>query len=136
MTVETTTVIGGQKIGLLFGLPSIQYWNEYQNGPLSAGKEITIDQTGMAHVLYGGYLNYCKAEAIEPELKFRSFFDFVEAEAYAGSLIETSRICKLFFQSISVTAEKLTKRTEEIETEGKEKKNQNHSTGTKLRRSA
>ena len=95
MAAETRAIIGGQEIGLLFGLPAIEYIQGKIEG-LRGNAEMTFNVMQMVEIIYGGYLNWCKAENLEPSIKYRLFYDFVEGSAMADDMKEVVRIIKLF----------------------------------------
>ena len=126
MAAETRAIIGGQEIGLLFGLPAIEYIQGKIQG-LEPSAQMTFNVMQMVEIIYGGYLNWCKAENLEPSVRYRQFYDFVEGSAMNQDMTEVVRIIKLFSGSKEVK--------EEPEKEG-EKKSLKKSIGMKSKHSA
>lgn len=70
--------IKGQKVGLKFGNYASQLFME----EIAAGRKLMIGDTlndlGIAHVLWFGYLNNCERRKIDPVLSFEDFYDKVD----------------------------------------------------------
>lgn len=69
--------IDGKKIGLRFGLPCIRYLVEKSEAlDLMNGK--FYNELGMAHILYGGYVNACLARDTVTEIPFSVIYEAIE----------------------------------------------------------
>lgn len=130
MAPEIIIALGGRNIGLLFGLPSNKYWEDYKKSPLANGQEVQLDAKDISHVLYAGYINHCEAEAQLPDLTFRAFHDFVEEAALDGNMDLITKAVLLFFHSRTELTQKAIKRV--AENDATEKKS---SIGKKLKSS-
>ena len=126
MAGYTTITIGGQQVGLRFGLPAIKRISDKIN-LLSGTEEITLNLMSMVHILYAGYVNDCLANDKDPNIEFKVFYDFVEEAAMNDNLGEIKRIIEVFANSKEVKDKNDPK---------EEKKSKSLSTGTKLKRSA
>ena len=66
-----------KEIGLKFGMVSDRYLSEkLAGGYCFNGDDIT--EIGLAHIIYGGYINNCALKDIAPELTFEQVVDFIE----------------------------------------------------------
>lgn len=74
----TKLTINETEVGLKFGMYSARYLAEKLINPYCFdGDQIT--EIGIAHVVYGGYINNCAVKDIHPELTFEQVVDFVES---------------------------------------------------------
>jgi len=126
MAGYTTITIGGQQVGLRFGLPAIKRISDKIN-LLSGTEEITLNLMSIVHILYAGYVNDCLANDKDPNIEFKVFYDLVEEAAMNDNLGEIKRIIEVFANS---------KEVKDKEEPKEEKKSKSLSTGTKLKRSA
>lgn len=72
--------IKNKEVGILFGMPAIQrITQKIQLTEFTDNISLGISQ--IRDILYAGYLNYCLAEDLRPELTARDFYDYIEENA-------------------------------------------------------
>jgi hypothetical protein len=84
----------------------------------------TINEIGVAHLIYAGYQNNCIVKGIEPELKFHFFMEWVEEALVDPEVKKTldavsqcyadSRFTKKCIEEINERTEDLKKKIEEL----------------------
>lgn len=112
----TTIVIGGETVGLKYGLPAVrQITEKLSGGNLITGN--TYNEVGIAHILYAGYINNCIVKEVEAKHKFEFFYDFIEEIAISGEVEGVTEAIKCFEESRFVKA--LAKQIEDISTKKK-----------------
>jgi hypothetical protein len=73
----TTIDINGQKLGLKFGMASFRYLQgKFVDGIAFQGD--SLNEIGIAHILYSGYFNNCLIKDVVPTILFEDFVDFIE----------------------------------------------------------
>lgn len=124
--------IGGQRVGLKFGMPALrQIFEKMKQYPMVVGTK--SNDIGIAHILFAGYLNFCMMKDELPVHTFEYFYDYVETIGDAeGSLEEIADALKAFEDSRFVKPivdkdKKKVTATKETTTE--------HSTGTESKAS-
>ena len=125
MAAETRAIIGGQEIGLLFGLPAIIYIEKVRKEQTEGDTEADAI-ISMADIIYAGYMNYCKYERILMTLKFRDFCEYVELCGLKRETSEIKRIREVYDESMKIALAYVPD----------EKKSLKKSIGTKLKSSA
>lgn len=112
----TTIVIGGETVGLKYGLPAVrQITEKLSGGNLITGN--TYNEVGIAHILYAGYINNCIVKEVEAKHKFEFFYDFIEEIAISGEVEGVTEAIKCFEESRFVKA--LAKQIENTSTKKK-----------------
>jgi hypothetical protein len=72
--------INGKILGLKFGMMSARlFFEALEKKVLMYGD--TLNELGIAYVLWYGYLNNCEVKGVDPEYPFEMFYDFVEQNA-------------------------------------------------------
>lgn len=91
--------IGGQRVGLKFGMPALrQIFEKMKQYPMVVGTK--SNDIGIAHILFAGYLNFCIMKDEAPVHTFEYFYDYVETIGDAeGSLDEITDALKAFEDS-------------------------------------
>lgn len=91
--------IGGERVGLKFGMPALRrIFEKMQQYDMVAGTK--SNDIGIAHVLYAGYLNFCLMKDEAPVHAFEYFYDYVETVGDAeGSTDEIAAALKAFEES-------------------------------------
>jgi len=73
----TTITINGEAIGLKFGMPSFRYLeNKFVEGKSFTNNQ--INEVGIAHIIYSGYMNNCMLKDIDLKYDLEYFSDWVE----------------------------------------------------------
>lgn len=102
-----------KKVALRFGLPCVRYLVEKtKNLPLTNKEGTWYNELGVAHMIYGAYLNACLAEDSQPQIKFSQLYDYLETEYLKGefpedvvSAIRVFESSKAFEKGLEVSAE-------------------------------
>lgn len=72
--------IDDKKVGLKFGMMATREFFELMDRKkLMIGD--TLNELGIAYILWFGYLNNCEVKQVDPELSFEQFYDLVEMSA-------------------------------------------------------
>ena len=74
----TTITINGETIGLKFGMPSFRYLeNKFVEGKSFTNNQ--INEIGIAHIIYSGYMNNCILKDVDLKYNLEFFSDWIEA---------------------------------------------------------
>lgn len=73
----TSITIDGQKIGLKFGMASFRYLTDKLVEGISFDNN-ELNEIGIAHILYGGFMNNCLVKGELPDLSLEYFVDTIE----------------------------------------------------------
>ena len=79
----TAITIQGKEVGLKFGMPSFRIISEKMEKLMGYDDE-NLNETGIAVVLYAGYVNNCMLKDISPELTLEHFSDYTESAIING----------------------------------------------------
>lgn len=95
----TTILIDDKKIGLKFGMASFRYLQgKFIDG--IAFENNSLNEIGIAHILYSGYYNNCIIKDIELEYSFEYFVDFIESNlSNENTLNEISNCIKVWSEN-------------------------------------
>ena len=106
----TKLTINGSEVGLKFGMHSLRYLRDKMNPACYDGDSLT--EIGIAHVIYGGYVNNCAIKDIQPELTFEGVVDFVESCLHdADKIAALSDVIKVWAEAqLKPVAEEETKK--------------------------
>lgn len=139
MAGYTTIEIGGQQVGLRFGVAALRIAAQKNAIKIIDGVLETPDTISTARYMWAAYIDNCYVKEINAEIPFESFVEWAEEQAVGGAA-ELLRVTKVITDSNFVKPKEKTK--EELEKEkrdeesGKKKENQRKSIGTTLKRSA
>jgi hypothetical protein len=100
----TKLKLNDQEIGLKFGMYSARYLSDkLTNGYCFNGDEIT--EIGIAHVIYGGYLNNCAIKDIQADITFEDIVDHVESSITDASKVDAlTSVIKVWSESQLIKA--------------------------------
>ena len=73
-----TVDINGKNIGLKFGMVANRMFFEKMVEKPDILTGDTINEVGIGHLIYAGYINNCLVKGVEPELAFHFFMEWVE----------------------------------------------------------
>jgi hypothetical protein len=92
----TKLKLNDKEIGLKFGMVSDRYLSEkIPNGYCFNGDDIT--EIGIAHIIYGGYINNCAIKDAAPEITFEAIVDFIEASVTNDEvMLEIGQVIKVW----------------------------------------
>jgi len=89
-----SVTINGKDVGLKFGMPANRMFFEKMALKPEILSGDTVNEVGICHLIYAGYVNNCLVKDIEPELTFGFFMEWVEEalvdEGVKGKLQEVS----------------------------------------------
>lgn len=116
--------INGKSIGLKYGMVANRlFFEEMSKNPSMMTGE-TINEIGVAHLIYAGYQNNCIVKGIEPELKFHFFMEWVEEALVDPKIKQTletvskcyadSRFTKKCVEEVNERVEDLKKKIQEL----------------------
>jgi hypothetical protein len=83
----TKIEIDGNTIGLKFGMASFRYLQNKMTDGISFDNN-TLNEIGIAHILYSGYYNNCLIKQEIPSLTFETFVDYIEANLTNQQFLE------------------------------------------------
>lgn len=126
MNGVATITVQGKPVRLKFGLPAVKrIFEKMADGDFI--KDNIYTYTGMAHILYAGYLNSCLLKEATPAMTFEDFYTLIEDYAFDKTNEEEITAALRSFEQSRFIKSATGKTEEEIEEE--EKKSQ--LTGTK-----
>lgn len=118
MTGLCSITMGGEKVPLKFGMPACRYFMEHvSQDHIAALSGDSVNETGIAYLLYAGYYNHCLITDKEPVKTLSDFFDHIELMIDDPVIQEELlRVGECFRESKSVKKfiEKAEESTEEI----------------------
>lgn len=110
--------MNGQQVPLKFGMPACRYFMEkLEPEHVAAVSGDSINEVGIAYLLYAGYWNHCIIKDKLPEKKLEDFFDWVEDVGDdPAKQEEVKAVAECFQQSKSVNSyvDKTEQMTEEL----------------------
>jgi hypothetical protein len=72
-----TITMNGHTISLRYGMASFRYLTErFVEGISFINDE--LNEIGLSHILYSGYINYCLVKDIKKDYTFEFFVDYIE----------------------------------------------------------
>jgi hypothetical protein len=83
----TKIEIEGKNIGLKFGMASFRYLQNKMVDGISFDNN-TLNEIGIANILYSGYYNNCLIKQEIPELTFETFVDYIESNLENQQFLE------------------------------------------------
>lgn len=105
----TTISIEGRETGLRFDYPCIRWFTlaSYDNPRYFTGKGELTD-IGVAKLLQFAYENDCEVKEIKPELKYETFYQWVQERVslYGDPNKELSEVIQVFIKSKPVLEQK------------------------------
>jgi len=125
--------IGGQTVGLKFGLPALRHIMEKAQ-QVSLFNDVRLNDTGVAHMLYGGYLNHCIMHDKIAVIPFEQFYEYVEGSEFDETVKAEILAAAKAFESSRSVAKAVKDLAEKKKVMTKETKNP--SSGTKSSHSA
>lgn len=100
-----TIIITNQEVKLLFGMPAIRrIGDKMAKVDFIDQNTLSYTETGIAHILYAGYLNGCAANDETPVFPFNAFYSFVENAILDGQLEQVAAAVRCFEESKVVEA--------------------------------
>lgn len=69
--------VNGKSLGLKFGLPALRRIQS-KLGLTEFSDEISLTLKMCLDILYSGYLNYCLAKGVDPEISSEEIYDYLE----------------------------------------------------------
>jgi len=95
----TSITINGQKVGLKFGMASFRYLTDkFVEGISFDNNE--LNEIGISHIIYGGYMNNCLVKGVLPEMTFESIVDYVESNLQNDEFLESLKeVVKVWTES-------------------------------------
>ena len=110
--------INGNLVGLKFGMLATQLFYEV----IEKGKRVmigdTVNELGIAYLLYFGYINNCEVKQVDPSLTFEDFYNLVEDSTNGNEEITKALEC----WSNSQTMKKAVEQAEEAKKKSTGKK--------------
>lgn len=111
----------GEKVPLKFGMPACRYFMEKIDqehiSPLSGD---SVNEVGIAYLLYAGYLNHCIIKEKVPEKTLEQFMEYVELMSDdPAAQAEMVKAGECF--SLSKSVQKYVEKTEKAASEIKKK---------------
>ena len=95
----TTITINGETIGLKFGMASLRYLTDKIVSGIAFEND-DLNEIGISHILYGGYINNCYVKNEKPSYLFEQFVDWVESSLNnKDAMIEISNAISLWTQN-------------------------------------
>ncbi len=90
-----TITMNGHTISLRYGMASFRYLTERFVDGISFDNG-SLNEIGLSHILYSGYINHCLVKDIKKEFTFEFFVDYVEAhlkdEAFMAEVMEALKV--------------------------------------------
>lgn len=118
MTGRCDITMNGRIVPLRFGMPAVRWFLERASQDhLAIISDDSVNETGIAYILYAGYYNHCIADDKVPELKPGDFMDWVELmvdDPEAQKEMMKAGECFKESKQVNKAVENLTKQTEEI----------------------
>jgi hypothetical protein len=110
----------GETVNLKFGMPACRYFMEHvSEDHVAALSGDSINETGVAYLLYAGYYNHCIIEDKKPEKKLSDFMDFIELNldnadvqkelVSIGECFQQSKSVKKFIEKVEVATQEIKK---------------------------
>ena len=139
MAGYTTIVIGGQQVGLRFGIAALSIAVKKDAIKIVDGVLETPNTISTARYMQAAYIDNCYVKEIPADIPFEAFVEWAEEQVMVGGE-ELLRVTQVITDSNFVkpkekTKEELEKEKKDLES-GKKKQSQKKLIGTKLKRSA